>query len=911
MPLESPWSVLRRLESVGEENFNDNAREWVRSFGDPVVESLILMAGAQEGPGWTVGVQERRARLRNMARNLVETGLRDAPDVWQPLLESGLQPDSERSLEMRLACLRLCATLGRLESASDAASYLLTQDQLAQDKLTQDSRDPGGSTASGASGPSRVSWSHRMLHREAQAALFALLGVRFENREEFQAFPRLPEDVQRRYSRAFAQAAEREYLLQERLLQAESQTAVDLLSSSDWRLRQAAALRLIGAVGAQSESVAHVRERLLKQVPEECHILVFHQLLQALSDLALAAGPESATMADLRATLESVVLDAPAPLAPALMSAFERLPQTGEAQSLEDWRLATTLLQSLFRPELRLDGDTTAQVLRSWSRITTQVSGLATDATLKRGIEQHILDFMVDPGEPERVRLAAAEALAHANISEAAVKRIAIVLRSPESSTHLRMVCYPLLLGTTSRLDWDTEDGQGLLRALLRDMQATDVNLASMSVALAKDPIILDRLISLEKERGTVLPAALAALESSPNSELRQTLLPLIKDLSASCARPDLLAQHVTNPAIGAWLVEEPTLARDLTPIYLQLSGPAQPGLILQAAQSWVHAEPGSLTVGTQALRLVMALAVDEAALLSGDEHLAIVRMALEQLLRLPRSESNHWAKSWAPRLLEVHLPAARAQVGDGLGTAENQTLPGHFDHLEALLLAQQQGEDWTPASRAFARALEANPGPSRERFLILRDRARFLDSLASAPGPQGSPNRNDGKTDWAELIEILSKAPRGGALTVLAATPAFEGLVPWLDFSDLASAALVARNENRSDVAAYLWQERSASPLWRALPSGVCLRDLENWAQCVLLAKDANLAANWLEFQTQNVTHAYLGSNGQPQAANENAWLEWEGPALIEWQNRLEEVRAAALQWNPGQQANQQEGQQ
>ncbi|MCB9909537.1 MAG: hypothetical protein H6829_04635 [Planctomycetes bacterium] len=844
------------MEALGEESLESSAAEWTAQLGDPAREALVLLAGGQEGPGLTVGVLERRERLRALALHAVETGLQSAPEAWQRCFDRGLNPNSEaggRSLEFGLAAMRVAAKLGRIDWADAIAANLASEASLAPTSEA-------------------LPWRHRFLHREAQSALFQLIGLRFVNREEYEGFPRLPGETQARYRDAFLKAAEREFQLRKQLLDKDGSTAPALLRSSDVRLRELAVQRLIEAVANQSLAVGQVRQELMARLDLEGDARVFHRLLQGLTDLAAAAGEDSEAALELRSHLERLAQTVPSPLAPTLLAALERLPRPGELQATADWRMATGLLLSMFQPELRLDSDTTVQVLRSWSRIHAQASGLTLEGELKGHAEERVLDLMVDPGEPERVRLAAAEALATANIGAESVRRIVSVLQSSSSSNHLRMVCYPLIAEAHKRLPWEALGGEALVEALLRDLQSNDADLSHMAIGLARSSMILDRLVVLERERGTVLPPCMSALEASPSADWRRSLLGLIRDLSQASPRPDLLAAHLSNPSVGEWVQQDPSLAKDLAPIYLALAGPGQSGLIYDAAQSWLRAAPQSTAVGTQSLALVLALPVADALALSGDKHVTLCEQAQAQLVRLPRSESALWASRLAQRWLEVHLPEARKQPG-----------APHFDHLEALLLAQQVTETHSLALEAFGRALKAHPNVSRERFLIVRDRARFLEPPSEVESDPAGSKGPTARGDWMELVQMLTQLPPEQVRAYQAE----------LDFTDLARAAQVAGSMGHIPQAASLWQARVASVLWRGLSPEGCLRDLEAWAELTLRDPNAQSAQAWLEFVGRTLLPPAGEAVPETSRGPDSAWLRVDGAGSAKLEARSLELRA------------------
>ncbi|MEZ6018538.1 MAG: hypothetical protein R3F17_00085 [Planctomycetota bacterium] len=848
---ESAWSILRQLESVPEAGFPARCAEELETDHGRTARALVLMAGAASNPGWTVGVKERRESLRNLARAQVRLGLENDGARWRELLGSGLGGQESGGLEFTLACIRLVAELDLWDFAPQVAQYLYL-DRTTQPELGN---------------PNPV---ERLLHREAQQTLFQLCGVRFATREEFQALPELKSGQRAFYRESLLRAWDRERTLRLELLRKDAQSGLALLRAQDPGLRVAAIERLVGAIGEQTLPLAQVRGELLARLARETNPEVFPRLLQAVSELALAAGPDSDSVGELREALLRLVPDLPTPLAPSLISAFERLPRGGADRGLSDWRAASDLLLALFEPQLWLDGDTTAGVLRSWSQINADLEGVLPDEGRKERCEQRMLDLLVDPGEPERVRLAAAETLGGARLGVAGVKRIIDELGRRDASNHLRLVCYPLVTGALERLPWDQLPTGELLDALLADIGSQDVDLSHLAISVARRPLILDRLVVLERERGQVLPVCMRALGEAPSNAIRRELLPLIEELSLSAPRPDLLAMHLAWPALGDWIREEPTAVKALVPVYLAMAGPGQGELLYTAAQTWLRAAPDDAQVASQALELMVGLDASEAADLAAARHIDLCRQADALLVRLPRSESAAWAERLAERLLEVHLRLARA---DGL-------VGEQFDHLEALLLASRASEDTAETLAAFDRALQAHAEGTRRRLWVLRDKARFLDATgAQAPAAQ----------TWMLVVRWLQGAPAETRGEVLGD----------LDFGDLLRTARVAGEMGDAPLATALWHARTSASLWRGLPKETLWRDLRDWSEVVINSGDAELARRWLDFAGANVIGA--GPGGGP----EGSWLEWDEDQGARFATRLAEVLAVTK----GQLGQKQEG--
>ncbi len=524
------WAVLRQLESLPEAQWVAGVDGLLQQYGESTRQALVLLAGSPERATGTRAVQERRARLRDLALERVAHGLRDSGPAWDKALQAGLDlrglraqgvgEPMETALAYRLACLRLAARLQRTDWAEAIAAQLLRR--TGKSEASADMQESGQALQP-------ADWEARMAHAEAQESLFHLFGLRFEDYEAFQAFPRLSAQALPAYRQAFLAGAQRESELQERLLQQSAEHAVVLLSHPDARLRRAAVRRMIEAVGEQALPLQEVLTHLQARLHQESSEPVFDALLRATFELALAAGPESRLAAELRASLYSLRATIPTPLAAALMNGIERLPRR-EGLPLSDYQAATELLLDLFDRELRLDSDSTVQILQSWGRLSAHSP--EHDEARKARCEQHILGLMVGANEAERVRVAAAEALASSKVGAEAMARIVQLLVDPESPDELRLDGYPLVKAALSRTSLTEPQTQQLLEALMRDWGSPNADLARRALGWVGELALTEALYARERSDGTPLARAMEVLYATPAAGLRTELMRFVAQVA-------------------------------------------------------------------------------------------------------------------------------------------------------------------------------------------------------------------------------------------------------------------------------------------------------------------------------------------------------------------------------------------
>ncbi|MDF1838500.1 MAG: hypothetical protein P1V35_11580, partial [Planctomycetota bacterium] len=640
LPAQDAWSIQRRLESLGDGEFERTAGVWVEEMGDPARRALLLCAGSTPSPGLTLSGRDRRIQLSARALGIVSKGLASETEggAWKSLLSGALSfgghsPEGTNTPldgQGALAAINVVAGL-QLEEFSDlVASHLLLAGADPEDRQMEH--------------PDRGA---RWVHAEAQLCLFQLYGVWFGTREDFLEFPKPPAGQADPFRVAFAEGARRESKLALELLEALPESGQALLRHPDPALRAKAVERLIRAVGEQTLSPSNVRQSLAVSVLRESNPDVSDAMLQGLLDLALAAGPNSQAVQDLRGTLQSCANGAPIALVPSLLSAFDRLPrpegEEGREVAVSDGASACQLLESLWDPVLRLDRDTTILTLRAWSRVQTKLNGFAISSEPQRRAGALVLRLMSDPSEPERVRLVAAEALAGWPQDLSAMQQTLRMLSSLETSANLRRAAYPLALAGVERLNWSDLDGAGLIGNLLRDMGHSDVDLRAQAVAIASSTLLLDRISAMEAGQGRVLSVLLGLLESETSQDVRGGLMDLIIPIAEATPRPDLLVEHLKKPVAAVWVISEEVELPHLARTYQTLAGPEGGRLIVEAALAWVQASAESARfVEAREQALQMALTIDPAAArgLTRSQHRALHDHSLAHLLDVPRSEA-------------------------------------------------------------------------------------------------------------------------------------------------------------------------------------------------------------------------------------------------------------------------------
>ena len=870
LPAQDAWSIQRRLESLGDEEFVRTARLWVVEMGDPARRALLLCAGATPSPGLTISGRERRERLSALALGIVDEGLKGsgAGSAWRRILRealtfeklSGVESGSPLEDQGVLAAINTVAGLGLTGFAGSVATYMLPASEQ-----TSTAAEAGGELPA----PARCAF---LLHNEAQLCLFRLYGVWFDSREGFLAFPRPPAGQAALFRKAFAEGAERESDLALQLLEARAESGQELLHHPDPRLRGKAVERLIRAVGEQALSPSSVRKTLAESVLRESNPEVSDAMLQGLLDLALAAGPDSQAVYDLRITLRECAQHAPIALVPSLLAAFDRLPRSegeaGREVAVQDGASTSQLLESLWQPALRLDRDTTILTLRSWSRMQTKLNGVAVDSQPQRRAGALVLRLMSDSSEPERVRLVAAEALVGWPLDLASMQEILGTLASEDSSAHLRRAAYPLVVAGLERLPWQSLDGEGLLASLLRDMGHGNVDLRGQAVEIAGSDQILDRFSALESEQGHVLSVCLTLVEAESSAQVRAGLMDLIVQVANATPRPDLLAEHLKRPIAKRWVVAGDVDLRHLAHTYQALAGPGHGNLLVATALAWVEhtrALPQEFEVREQALAMALALEESEAVALALGVHRALHDLALEHLLFSSREAALLWSQANGDRLLSVHIEALAGAQGEGEQKLWNQTA-----YLEAKLLAAAVVEDDGAVQGVFNTALAQSKNNSRQRLLVLRDRARFFDSFGK---------QKTARAEWVRLAQWLS----GEAIHSLRPTSK-----PGLDFEDLGRLIEACNRAKRLQLECRLWALRTADPAWKSETPKVCSQELVLWAHAAEKLHDPQALQQWLLFVETQVQ----------VAGSTEGWLKLPEADQAPLGERSTRLRSLRVEW-------------
>jgi hypothetical protein len=856
------------LESLGDGEFVRTANAWVQAMGDPARRALLLCAGSTASPGLTISGRERRDQLIELTLNLVTQGLGSEAEgqAWRNLLrealafgdQTGGNPGSLLDGQGALAAIKVVSRLRLIEFSDSVAAYMLPESAVSEVGAVQ-GKAPAGTSV--------------QLHDEAQLCLFGLYGVWFDHREEFQAFPRPPAGQVALFRDVFAEGAARESELALQLLEARADSGQALLHHPDPKLRAKAVVRLVRAVGEQALSPSSVRQSLADSVLRESNPAVSDAMLQGLLDLALAEGDESQAVQDLRTTLQSCAQEAPIALVPSLLSAFDRLSrpdgEAGRDLAVLDGASASQLLESLWKPELRLDRDTTILALRAWSRLQTELNRLALSSEAQRRAGNLVLQLIANPSEPERVRLVAAEALVGWHLELPDMQLILETLASTDSSASLRQAAYPLVLAGVERLNWQDLNGAGLIGSLLRDMGHGEVDLRGQAIEIASSALLLERISTLEAEQGRVLQTLLTLLEGETSHAIRTGLMDLIIQIAGTTARPDLLAQHLKRPVAKIWVVEKQIELAHLARTYQVLAGAGQGILVADAAMFWVRETTGfshGLLVREQALDMVLAIDVADAQGLPLPIHHAIYEMALAHLLEGGRAAGLLWSQAHGNRLLSVHIEALDSAQGEA-----GESLPRkHSAYLKAKLLAAAVVEDDVAVHRFFEAALEQSEGNPRQRLFVLRDRARFSDLVDKS---------SEGQAEWVRLAKWLSQQAAEGP----------DAIQPTgLDFEDLGRMTSASERAKLFNLACRLWQRRAVHLSWKVQSSEVCTRELELWAESAEQTRDPERVSRWLSFvETQIPMEGEAGLNlpaadqaalGERATRLRSLVAEWEG---------------------------------
>ncbi len=871
LPAQDAWSIQRRLESLGDEEFLRTGREWVQDMGEPARQALLLCAGSTPSPGLSISGRERRERLTVLALQIVREGLDSEQDskAWRSMLlgafafreQSQDQSDSPLGGQGALAAVHVVGALNLVQYSDPVAAYML------------ESEASDGEADESLATPNPSQRFAFLLHDESQACLFRLYGVWFASRQEFMSFPRPPAGQAELFRKAFASSAHREALLALQLLEAVPESGLDLLQRPDPILRGEAVERLIRAVGEQSMTASRVRQVLATSVLRESNPDVSNAMLNGLLDLSLAAKPDSQAVKDLRTTLQECSQGAPIYMVPSLLSALERLPrpegEAGRHATGLDGNAANALLESLWNPVLRLDRDTTILALRAWSRVQTKLSGFEVSTAYRQRAGAHVLRLMGDSSEPERVRLVAAEALVGWPLDKEAMGQVLQTLASPESTAHLRRAAYPLIMAGLERLPWQDLDGAGLIDSLRRDMGHGDVDLRDHAVRIASHELLLNRLSALEAAQGCVLPACLDLLENESSKQVRSGLMDLMIALAGDTGRAELLAVHLQRPIASEWVVTDAVDLAHLAKTYQALAGKGQAALIAKAGLAWVRdSQEGARAneVRKAALDMILALNEEDARSLSLGSHRALHDMALEHLLRSSRVSALEWSVNHGQRILSVHLEAlASAPPGEGEVERWKQTA-----YLTAKLLAAAVSEDDAAVRNAFDAALAQSPNDPQQRLLVLRDRARFMGALGKL---------DNAKAEWVRLARWMSTQP-----VQIHPTDGQLGL----DFEDLGHMTSAAISEDLFRLSCRVWQMRCADAEWKSLGPGACLRELESWAEAVEATKVPAILDPWLEFVESQVL----------LAGKEAGWLKLPESKLASFGERVARLRGLRIEW-------------
>ncbi|MCA9001710.1 MAG: hypothetical protein KDB61_07295, partial [Planctomycetes bacterium] len=708
-----------------------------------------------------------------------------------------------------MAAIRVVAALGLVEFADGVAGLLL----------------PESFPAVPESGAEHSAF---LLHDQAQLGLFQMYGVWFASKNDFERFPISVGAQLDSLREVFGRGAQREFDLAVQLLDARAEKGIALLKHSDPNLRARAAARLVRAVGEQSLTPKVVREALSNAVLRESNPEVSDAMLQGLLDLALAEGPEGEAVHDLRKTLQECAHNAPIALVPSLLAAFDRLPRpegdAGREVAIQDGASACRLFESLWDPCLRLDRDTTLLALRAWNRVQSKLNGFGLSEEPQRRAGKHVLDLMENPAEADRVRLVAAEALAAWPLDGPAMERVLATLAAPDCPAGLRRAVYPLILSGLERLDWNALDGNRLMACVLRDMGNGDLDLRRKAIGVARNGLLVDHLGALEVEGGTVLPVLLDLAEGETSQAARVGLLELIATLATTSPRPDLLTEHLRRPIARAWVESGEMDLNGLATAYRALAGPGHGDMLVGLAQSWIQIAkdtPRADEVAGVALDLALGIDGADARGLATAEHRALCDESLNYLVALDRSASVDWARAHGPRLLSIHIPGTKIP-SDADGDAKTA-------YLEAKLLSAASAEEDGAVRTAFNRALAESQGDSPQRMLVLRDRARYFESIGK---------EDQAQAEWVRLAQWMSKQIEGG------------GGIPGgshLDYFDLDDLSQAAERTKHLALACQLWELRAALPAWNAESQATRFGELSRWFDAALASEHVARMQGWL----------------------------------------------------------------
>jgi len=718
VPIVHPGPDLPPAVGEREESGSGSALSLPDRARDPAqpdvveIDRLVRLAG--RAPLFGLPAVRARTREEESQRALERLGeelrRRTADEAWTERLVRIVDGPPGRRDDLWCAAVRALGRLGRYEFVPAFVRAIEAEE---------------GAKATG------TSTSLALRGEAARQALHDLYGRWFRSAAEVAPFARvvLPSEATELLLSESLRVEETARARLEALLAHEPERAPDWLADPDPLVRAAAA-RVLGdsMVGARPARDG-VFEALLARVPLEPDPRAHQAVVEALSRPLEGRVPDAPEVARLRSLLMTAPVDE---RALATARALARLPwrtsgPEDEAHMVSGMRALGALLDGL-SAESYTDPDPILEALLSLETLAEHALKAGLAESLKHNpAREPIFRLAGDSSRSEVVRVAAAASLGAFALAEDGPVVLEILRR--DASAALRHA----LLGAL----------RSILLDVRSDMPGTPEVLAAVAdLAGADDPDLRRRALSLLAD-----PALAELVETMPPDYLvKRFAREEVPDLSrrvvallTAFGRPSMLDAVLAARRFEE-LAADPTGLPELGTLCTRLvAGDA--ARAMRAARALAGIATGDVhpTRTRRALSLVEALAPEEAAGLSGEEHRTIcawtwrLHAAGGEILR-PTKELLPFVR----RLVDLHWPRSApgtgqpgAEAGAGLEFDEAARAHLHAVALGVLRRAQDPGRTTEGAEQAFERALRVAPSHVGRHgvdlaVLVRRDRARF-----------------------------------------------------------------------------------------------------------------------------------------------------------------------------------------
>ena len=265
------------------------------------------------------------------------------------------------------------------------------------------------------------------------------------------------------------------------------------------------------------------------------------------------------------------------------------------------------------------------------------------EAEKKARCEGWLLDLMVAPQESERVRVAAAEALASASIGPQAIPRLVTLLADPATPDALRLDGYPLVQQARGSKPLEEDQGNRLLDALLRDWGSSNGDLASRALGWVDELELTERMWQRQHADRGPLGSRHGGLVEDPSGRFAYPTHSIPRRNGRS-HRTTAEFGGVIPSRVRPWkrgCKRKAPWSRELNPMVLALAGRDDSHRLVEVARTWRTLGPQpdesnasqpttrAAVVTFQALSLVASAAEESAQALGWGDPSGVVPVGL------------------------------------------------------------------------------------------------------------------------------------------------------------------------------------------------------------------------------------------------------------------------------------------